>query len=99
MDRRLDGIDRAIVEMQEAIPKIVRTVTGLPTYLVMAAVRLDDQMAPEMVASLFDEVDRLTETNDADSALWYELEPAGLRPREPRWDWLVEIGHPVDLWP
>jgi len=70
--------------MQEAIPKIVRTVTALPTYLVMAAARFEDQMAREMEASLFDEVDRFIETNDADSALWYQLEPADLRPREPR---------------
>ena len=40
------------MELQEAIPKIVRTVTELPTYLVMAAARFEDQMAREMESSL-----------------------------------------------
>ena len=64
--------------------KILRAVTGLDAYPVVAAVRLDDEMVPEMEASLFSDVDRFIEANDADAALWYRLESADLRPREPR---------------
>ena len=64
--------------------KIVRTVTGLPTYPVVAAVRLDDEMTPEMGVSLYDDVDRFIEANDADAALWFRLDSADLRPSEPR---------------
>lgn len=64
--------------------KIVRTITGLPTYPVVAAVRMDDRMTPEMGASLFDDVDRFIEANDADAALFYRLDSADLRPYEPR---------------
>ncbi len=64
--------------------KILRAVTGLEAYPVVAAVRLDDEMAPEVEASLFNDVDRFIEASDEDSALWYQLESADLRPREPR---------------
>lgn len=64
--------------------KILRAVTGLPAYPVVAAVRLDDGMTPELGVSLYDDVDRFIEANDADAALFYRLDSTDLRPSEPR---------------
>ena len=64
--------------------KIVRAVTGLDAYPVVAAVQLDDQMEPGVRNRLYDDVQQFVEANDAESAFWYPLGSADLRPTEPR---------------
>ena len=64
--------------------KIVHAVTGLDAYPVVAAVRLDDKMEPEMRSRLYDDVQKFVAANDADAAFWYPLGSADLRPTEPR---------------
>ena len=64
--------------------KIVRAVTGLDAYPVVAAVRLDDKMEPETRSRLYDDVQEFVAANDADAAFWYRLGSADLRPAEPR---------------
>ena len=64
--------------------KIVREITGLVTYPVVAAVELDDQVSAETQRRLYDDIEQFIEANDADAALWYQLESADLRPPEPR---------------
>ena len=74
-----EDIDKAIDHA-----KIVHAVTGLDTYPVVAAVRLDDKMEPEMRSRLYDDVQKFVAANDADAAFWYRLGSADLRPTEPR---------------
>ena len=64
--------------------KILRAATGLDAYPVVAAVMLDDELAPEMESRLYYHVERFIEDNDEDAALWYRLDSADLRPSEPR---------------
>ena len=64
--------------------KIVRAVTGLDAYPVVAAVQLDDQMEPEVRNRLYDDIQQFVEANDAEAAFWYPLGSADLRPAEPR---------------
>ena len=61
-----------------------RAATGLDAYPVVAAVRLDDKLDPEMESRLYYDVELFMEANDADAALWYRLDSADLRPSEPR---------------
>ena len=63
--------------------KIVREITGLVTYPVVAGVELDDRMGADTHGRLYDDLDRFIEANDADAAFWYRLESADLRPSEP----------------
>ena len=74
-----EDIDRAIDHA-----KIVHVVTGLDAYPIVAAVRLDDKMEPEMRSRLYDDVQKFVAANDADAAFWYRLGSADLRPAEPR---------------
>ena len=64
--------------------KILRAVTGLDAYPVVAAVMLHDELAPDMESRLYYDVERFTEADDADAALFYRLDSADLRPYEPR---------------
>ena len=64
--------------------KIVHAVTSLDAYPIVAAVRLDDKMEPEMRSRLYDDVQKFVAANDADAAFWYRLGSADLRPTEPR---------------
>ena len=64
--------------------KILRAVTGLDAYPVVAAVMLHDELAPEMESRLYYDVERFTEADDMDAALFYRLDSADLRPYEPR---------------
>ena len=75
----VEDIDRATDHA-----KIVRAVTGLDAYPVVAAVQLDDQMEPEVRNRLYDDIQQFVEANDADAAFWYPLGSADLRPAEPR---------------
>ena len=74
-----EDIDKAIDHA-----KIVHAVTGLDAYPIVAAVRLDDKMEPEMRSRLYDDVQKFVAANDADAAFWYRLGSADLRPTEPR---------------
>ena len=74
-----EDIDRAIDHA-----KIVHAVTGLDAYPIVAAVRLDDKMEPEMRSRLYDDVQKFVAANDADAAFWFRLGSADLRPAEPR---------------
>ena len=74
-----EDIDKAIDHA-----KIVHAVTGLDAYPIVAAVRLDDKMEPEMRSRLYDDVQKFVAANDADAALWFRLGSADLRPDEPR---------------
>ena len=64
--------------------KIVHAVTGLDAYPIVAAVRLDDKMAPETRSRLYDDAQKFVAANDADAAFWFRLGSADLRPDEPR---------------
>ena len=64
--------------------KILRAVTGLDAYPVVAAVMLHDELAPEMESRLYYDIERFIEANDADTALFFRLDSADLRPYEPR---------------
>ena len=74
-----EDIDKAIDHA-----KIVHAVTGLDAYPIVAAVRLDDKMEPEMRSRLYDDVQKFVAANDADAAFWFRLGSADLRPTEPR---------------
>ena len=64
--------------------KIVRAVTGLQAYPVVVSVELDDQMDTQTQSRLYGDIERFFEANDEDSAFWYGLDSADLRPEEPR---------------
>ena len=70
-----EDIDKAIDHA-----KIVHAVTGLDAYPIVAAVRLDDKMEPEMRSRLYDDVQKFVAANDADAAFWFRLGSADLRP-------------------
>ena len=64
--------------------KIVREITGLAVYPVVAGVELDDQMTTDTQRMIDDDLERFIEVKDADVAFWYRLDSADLRPPEPR---------------
>ena len=64
--------------------KIVREITGLAVYPVVAGVELDDQMSADTQRRLYDDLERFMEIKDGDVAFWYRLDSADLRPPEPR---------------
>ena len=64
--------------------KILRAVTGLEAYPVVAAVRLHRRMSNEARARLYEDVNEYLAAGDADTAFWYRLDSADLRPPEPR---------------
>ena len=64
--------------------KIVREITGLVAYPVVAGVELDDQMSADMQRRLYDDLEQFIEAKDADAAFWFQLDSADLRPPEPR---------------
>ena len=70
-------------DLQRAVDhaKIVRAVTGRDAYPVVAAVVLDDQM--EIRGRLYKSPEQFVNANDPDSALWFRLDSADLRPPEP----------------
>ena len=59
--------------------RIIRCVTGLDTYAVVAGVR----MAPNIEGTLFDEIAQFTEADNEDGALWVRLEQDELGPPDP----------------
>ena len=64
--------------------KIVRAVTGLTVYPVVAAVMLDDEMSNETRNRLYENIDDFMPDAQPDAVYWYRLFSADLRPPEPR---------------
>ena len=64
--------------------KIVRAVTGLTVYPVVAAVMLDDKMSNETRSRLYENIDAFMPDAQPDTVYWYPLYSADLRPDEPR---------------
>ena len=63
--------------------KILRAVTGLAAYPVVAAVLLDDRIGAEMLSNIYVEVERYFAADDEDAVFWHQLYSADLRPPEP----------------
>ena len=55
--------------------KILRAVTGLAAYPVVASGLLDPVLPGEMRSRLYEDVDEYVAAGDADGALWYWLDP------------------------
>ncbi len=64
--------------------RIVRSVTGMDAYAVVAAVTLDDKMDAGTQNRLYDDVSQFVEVHDDNAAFWHRLNSADLRPLEPR---------------
>ena len=64
--------------------KIVRAITGLEAYPVVASAMLDDDMEQETRSRLYDELERFVDARDENGAYWHQLYSADMRPPEPR---------------
>ena len=64
--------------------RIIRAVTGVDTYAVVAGVNLDDEMDAETLSRVHSAAERFIETDDPETAFWHRLHSADLRPSEPR---------------
>ena len=77
-------VDRKDIVRATDNAKIVRKITGLAAYPVVAGVELDDHMSADTQGRLYDDLEQFIEANDTDAAFWYRLDSADLRPPEPR---------------
>ena len=64
--------------------RIIREITGVDTYAVVAGVNLDDEMDAETLSRVHVEVELFVESDDPENVLWHRLYSADLRPSEPR---------------
>ena len=64
--------------------RIIRAVTGVDTYAVVAGVNMDDEMDAETLDRVHTEAERFIETDDPETAFWHQLHSEDLRPSEPR---------------
>ena len=64
--------------------KILRAITGLKAYPVVAAVRLHHRMDDETRNRLYEDVNDFIEADNPDSAFWYKIDSDDMRPPEPR---------------
>ena len=64
--------------------RIIRAVTGVDTYAVVAGVNMDDEMNAETLGRVHTEAERFIETDDPETAFWHQLHSEDLRPPEPR---------------
>ena len=64
--------------------KILRAITGLKAYPVVAAVRLHHRMDDETRSRLYEDVNDFIEAANPDTAFWYKVESDDMRPPEPR---------------
>ena len=64
--------------------RIIRAVTGVDTYAVVAGVNMDDEMDAETLGRVHTEAERFIETDDPETAFWHQLHSEDLRPSEPR---------------
>ncbi len=73
------GIDKATDNA-----KILRAITGLKVYPVVAAVRLHHRMDDETRNRLYEDVTDFIEADNPDTAFWYKIDSDDMRPPEPR---------------
>ena len=64
--------------------KILRAITGLKAYLVLAAVRLHHRMDDETRSRLYEDVNDFIEADNPDTAFWYKIDSDDMRSPEPR---------------
>ena len=64
--------------------RIIRAVTGVDTYAVVAGVNMDDEMDVETLGRVHTEAERFIETDGPETAFWHQLHSEDLRPSEPR---------------
>ncbi len=64
--------------------RIIKAVTGVDTYAVVAGVNMDDEMDAETLGRVHTEAERFIEADDPETAFWHRLYSADLRPAEPR---------------
>ena len=64
--------------------RIIRAITGVDTYAVVAGVNMDDEMDAETLSRVHSEAERFIETDDPETAFWHQLNSEDLRPSEPR---------------
>lgn len=64
--------------------RIIKAVTGVDTYTVVAGVNMDDEMDAETLGRVHTEAERFIENDDPETAFWHRLYSADLRPAEPR---------------
>ena len=64
--------------------RIIRAVTGVDTYAVVAGVNMDDEMDAETLSRVHSEAEQFIETDDPETAFWHRLHSTDLRPSEPR---------------
>ncbi len=53
--------------------RIIRAVTGVDTYAVVAGVNMDDEMDAETLGRVHTEAERFIETDDPETAFWHQL--------------------------
>ena len=63
--------------------KIIRAITGLRAYPVVASVELDDQIDQQTQSRFYEDIEQFFEASGEDSAFWYRLDSADLKPEEP----------------
>ena len=63
--------------------QIVRAVTGIEAYAVVAGAEVDDEMGEETRRRLYVGIERFVEANDPNAAYCYLLDSADMRPPEP----------------
>ena len=64
--------------------RIIKAVTGVETYAVVAGVNMDDEMDDETLGRVHTETERFIEADDPENVFWHQLYSADLRPTEPR---------------
>lgn len=64
--------------------RIIKAVTGVDTYAVVAGVNMDDEMDDETLGRVHTEAGRFIEADDPETVFWHRLHSADLRPSEPR---------------
>lgn len=64
--------------------RIIKAVTGVDAYAVVAGVNMDDEMDAEILGRIHMEAESFLETDDPETVFWHRLDSADLRPAEPR---------------
>ena len=64
--------------------RIIKAVTGVDTYAVVAGVNMDDEIDVETLGRVHTEAEWFIETDDPETVFWHRLRSADLRPAEPR---------------
>lgn len=64
--------------------RIIKAVTGVDTYAVVAGVNMDDEMDGETLGRVHTDAERFIEADEPETVFWHRLHSADLRPSEPR---------------